>query len=282
MLKHTFLHIPGVGHVTEQKLWGQGFLCWEDCYDFGEDCALPPGLCNSITQHLEESFRALETWDARHFEVRLPPGEAWRLYPEFQGKTAYLDIETTGLYYDSDIITLIGLFDGEKTRVFVRGINLDEFAEEIKKYSLIVTFNGKRFDLPFISRFFGRLPPYQAHIDLLYLMHKLGYYGGLKAIERQLGIKRQGALREADGFIAVLLWHEYRRGNPNALDTLIRYNLEDVVNLQYLAQFAYNESLARLRIPVKPIPVQPRFPVDVPFDADLIRDLVQRTREFSQ
>jgi len=208
----------------------------------------------------------------------LPPGELWRLYPEFSEKIAFLDIETTGLYLGADVITLIGLFDGQDTKVFIRGINLEEFAQEIKKYSLIVTFNGKRFDIPFIRRTLGELPPYQAHIDLLYPLRKLGYRGGLKAIEAQLGLEREGALKEADGFLAVLLWHEYQQGNKPALDTLIRYNLEDVVNLQYLADVAYNEAVARLPIKVESLPVHGKFVVDTPFDPDLIHYLRQLTR----
>jgi len=101
----------------------------------------------------------------------------------------------------------------------------------------------------------------------------------LKAIETQLGLEREGALKEADGFLAVLLWHEYQRGNRRALDTLIRYNLEDVVNLQYLADVAYNEAVARLPIKVEPLPLHEKFAVDIPFDPDLIHYLRRLTGE---
>ncbi|MFQ6122949.1 MAG: ribonuclease H-like domain-containing protein, partial [Dehalococcoidales bacterium] len=196
--------------------------------------------------------------------------EVWRLYAEFRDRVAFVDIETTGLFFDVDIITLIGLFNGLETKVFIRGINLEEFAQEIRKYSVIVTFNGKRFDVPFIRRSLTDLPDHQAHIDLLYPLKKLGYRGGLKSIEAQLGIEREGALREVDGFVAVLLWREYQRGNPAALDTLVRYNLEDVVNLQYLADTVYNAALARLPITLEPVPICPKHQLDTPFDPELI------------
>lgn len=273
MLRHTFLHVPGIGYATEQKLWTQGFLCWEDYFNSSAHCPLPLTTRNRLGEHLGESVKALATGHARYFEMRLPPGELWRLYPEFSGKVAFLDIETTGLYHGTDTITLIGLFDGQDTKVFIRGINLGEFAQEIKKYSLIVTFNGKRFDIPFICRTFGELPPYQAHIDLLYPLRKLGYRGGLKAIETQLGIEREGILKEVNGFIAILLWRKYQQGNRAALDTLVRYNLEDVVNLQYLADVAYNEAVATLPIKVEPLPLHEKFRVDTPFDPDLIHYL---------
>lgn len=278
MLRHTFLHVPGIGYVTEQWLWTQGFLSWEDYLGESRHCPLPLGIRNELTRHLKESVEALAAGHAHHFEMRLPPGEIWRLYPEFSGKVAFLDIETTGLYHGVDVITLIGVFDGQRTKVFIRGINLQEFTQEIGNYSLIVTFNGKRFDVPFIRRVSGELPSYQAHIDLLYPLRRLGYRGGLKAIETQLGLEREGALKEVDGFLAVLLWREYQQGNKAALDTLVRYNLEDVVNLQYLADVAYNEALARLPIKVEPLPVHSRYMVDMPFDPDLIHHLRRVSR----
>lgn len=277
MLKHTFLHVPGIGPATEESLWAQGFASWEDYLNNYGHCPLPLTLRHRLIAHLEESVKALAMSHARHFEMRLPAGEMWRLYREFGQRVAFLDIETTGLYPGADAITIIGLFDGQRTRVFIRGVNLPEFAQEIKQYSLIVTFNGKRFDLPFIRRTLGELPDYQAHIDLLYPLRKLGYRGGLKKIEVQLGLEREGALKEADGFLAVLLWNEYQRGNRAALDTLIRYNLEDVVNLQYLADIVYNEALAKLPISVEPLPLHPKYAVDTPFDPELIHRLRRLT-----
>jgi len=43
----------------------------------------------------------------------------------------------------------------------------------------------------------------QVHIDLRYIMNYLGYKGGLKKCELQLGIDR-GLLKEVDGYCAVL------------------------------------------------------------------------------
>ncbi|MDP2931228.1 MAG: ribonuclease H-like domain-containing protein [Chloroflexota bacterium] len=265
-----------MGELTERRLWAEGFLTWADYLERGHCCALPSTLVRTIAEHVSESHRALAAGDARYFETRLPPGELWRLYSSFPEKVAFLDIETTGLYAGSDAITMIGLFDGTNTKVFVKGINLPEFAREIRNYSLLITFNGKRFDLPFIRQVFGELPPYQGHIDLLYPLRKLGYRGGLKSIEAQLGLEREGVLKDVNGFIAVLLWREYRRGNAAALETLIRYNLEDVVNLQYLADFAYNAALTRLPLSVKPLPLHPKFTVDTPFDTELIERLKRR------
>jgi uncharacterized protein YprB with RNaseH-like and TPR domain len=57
--------------------------------------------------------------------------------------------------------------------------------------------------------------------------------GGLKAVERKLGIKRK--LTEVDGFLAVQLWWDYvNNNNKFALASLLEYNKEDVLNLRVL------------------------------------------------
>jgi uncharacterized protein YprB with RNaseH-like and TPR domain len=59
--------------------------------------------------------------------------------------------------------------------------------------------------------------------------------GGLKAVERRLGIDRQ--LRDIDGWAAVRLWYEYVNNHDmHALSTLLNYNREDVVNLRLLRE----------------------------------------------
>ncbi|MBC7530655.1 MAG: ribonuclease H-like domain-containing protein [Oligoflexus sp.] len=69
-------------------------------------------------------------------------------------------------------------------------------------------------------------------------MKRLGYAGGLKAIERQIGLDR-GDLRSVDGFLAVALWQEYkRRKSETALETLLAYNCADVINLEQMMVMA--------------------------------------------
>ncbi len=274
MLKNTFLHIPGIGTVTERKLWSAGFGTWEDYFRMCHTCTLSPSLKDRVTGCLNDSVTALDKSNYDYFEKLLPAGEMWRLYGELRGKTAFVDIETTGLYAGPNAITLIGLFDGLKTKVFTQGINLDAFNEEIKQYQLIVTFNGKRFDVPFIEYVLGELPANQSHLDIMYPLRRLGFRGGLKSIEEQLGIGRQGILRQVDGFMAVLLWREYKRGNKAALKTLVRYNLEDVVNMQYLTDRVYNMSIAGLPVPVAPLPEPVKYCLDdMPYDEELLEYL---------
>ncbi len=279
MLKNTFIHVPRIGRHTEEQLWDNGFTSWDDYIQRFDACPLKSLDPRLVFGYLMESCQALEHDDARYFCEALHSGDAWRLYADFREQTAFVDIETTGLLAGSDAITVIGLFDGKTPRAFIQGINLEDFAEEVQKYSLLVTFNGKRFDLPFICNVFGDMPDYQGHLDLLYPLRRLNYHGGLKSIEKQVGLEREGSLKQMDGYLAVLLWKEYQRGNQAALDTLVRYNLEDVVNLQYLADLVYNQSSARIPINIKPLPAPEKYFLDLPFDAELVDYLSDKVNE---
>jgi uncharacterized protein YprB with RNaseH-like and TPR domain len=74
-------------------------------------------------------------------------------------------------------------------------------------------------------------------------LQSLGFRGGLKGCERQLGMDR-GDLKDIDGFFAVLLWDEYQRtGDQKALDTLLAYNVQDTITLENLMVTAYNLKL---------------------------------------
>jgi len=73
------------------------------------------------------------------------------------------------------------------------------------------------------------------HTDLMYDCWRRNLYGGLKVVEGLLGIQRR--LTGVDGYMAVQLWYDYvNNNNEQALQTLLDYNEEDVVNLRVLRQ----------------------------------------------
>ena len=213
MLEQTFCHIPGIGAKTEQGLWAAGISCW---HEVAGHPGLPTRRAAMLTQHASESLDRLYARDVSFFSERLPANQHWRLFPHFRDRLAYLDIETTGLGVPGDHITTIALYDGQTIRHYVHGDNIHKFKQDIREFDLLVSFNGKGFDVPFIESYFGmRLST--PHIDLRYVLASLGYRGGLKLIERTLGFDR-GDLADVDGYFAVLLWHDYvKKKNQPAL-----------------------------------------------------------------
>lgn len=240
MLKQTFCHIPGVGYATEKKLWDAGITSWEKLIDEPDSISRVNNY--EIVAVLEQSLTALADSPA-FFANTLKKSDAWRLFPHYRTKTAYLDIETTGLGEPFEI-TSIALYDGQDVNTYVNGRNLERFIDDIECYDILVSYNGLCFDIPVIERYF-RTRLHQAQIDLRYVLAQLGYRGGLKGCERQMGINR-GMLDGFDGSFAVLLWREYERtGNEAALETLLAYNIEDTVNLERLMVEAYNRNAAQ-------------------------------------
>lgn len=245
MLRNTFLHIPGVGPSTERRIWERNILSWKD-FSESNGFEIPKKTEDRISDYLALSENALKSKQVRFFSRTLPKREWWRLYPEFRNSAAFLDIETTGLspYYHTT--TLIGLFNGRDFKAYIRGQNLADFKNEIQKYSLLVTYNGTQFDLPFLCSDFGqvRFPP--VHIDLRYFLRRLGYAGGLKSVEKQLGILREDEVDNIDGFGATILWQRFMRGDNSALRLLVQYNFADVTNLKVLMELGYSMMKERL------------------------------------
>jgi uncharacterized protein YprB with RNaseH-like and TPR domain len=242
MLRHTFCHLPGIGSRTEMALWQAGITTWEDLLTRK---SIPGRSASraSCADHLHDSIRHYAAQNSSYFAGRLPSSQQWRLFHDFRGSCAYLDIETTGLSPYEDQVTTIALYAGRRVRTYVRDENLDAFPEDVQDFGLLVTYNGASFDLPFLQRQFG-ITFRQAHIDLRYVLASLGVRGGLKNCERQLGVGRHG-LGDVDGYVAVLLWQEYRRsGRQEALETLLAYNAQDVLNLEGLMVEAYNRKLS--------------------------------------
>jgi hypothetical protein len=243
MLKRTFIHLPKVGSTTERHFWRQGLATWEDFLAARVVDGLSQTRLLAWQQDLEKSLDYLD--QPAYFGSRLPASERWRLFQQYRRRTAYLDIESTGATWPNLSVTVIGLYDGRSCHQFVLGENILDFLDIIDEFQILVTYNGSQFDLPVLQAFFGNRPFRQTHIDLRFVLARLGFKGGLKKIEPKFGVHRPPDLAGLDGYDAVLLWERAQRGNRMARDLLLRYNREDVVNLESLMEQAYQ--LARQR-----------------------------------
>ena len=168
----------------------------------------------------------------------MPAHDHWRLYEWLRPRTVYLDIETDSF----GRITVVGLYGDGRMTSFVRGESLEgrRLREALRQYDLLVTFSGTSFDLPMLLSQYSDLPLDQPHMDLCLLGRRLGYRGGLKAIERQVGIERSESLHGVSGNDAVRAWNRWRHSrDPAAKTLLLRYNEADCVNLEPLADLFY-------------------------------------------
>lgn len=247
MLRNTFQHIPGVGERWEKRLWSSGCRSWDD-FLRGDFC-LPERVCRRVEEGVVESSMRLKSLDNIYFREVLPSAITWRAYPDFMEYACFIDIETTGLVPYHSYVTTVCVHSLRGTEVFIRHRNLEELGECLSKFKFIVSFNGARFDLPFLSSDLG-LCFDQIHLDLVYPLRRLGLCGGLKSIERVLGIPRDTS--GVTGWDAVRLWRAYSLNRvvevagrsvsgEKALDLLVEYNREDALVLKRLADYCFEE-----------------------------------------
>jgi len=233
-IENSFIPVEGVGATTERRLWEHGITTWDE---FGRDVNVP-GLGSTTADRIEafiaDARAHLAEGDSTYFDRTFPSRERWRLYENFRANTCFFDIETTGLDEHRDRVTTVSFHRAGETRTLVAGQDLtaDALRAEFSDADLLASFNGARFDIPFLQTSFG-VDIDTPHLDLMYPCKRLGLSGGLKPIERQLGIERDRP--DISGRDAVRLWHQYERGDEAALDTLVSYNREDTVNLRTLA-----------------------------------------------
>lgn len=241
-IEQSYIPVRGVGETRERSLWAQGATHW-DRFD--------PDLLGEKTGARVESFieRAeprLDERDVDFFAREFPDQAQWRLYENFRSRTLFLDIETTGLDRHRDIVTTVSLHRDGETETLVRGRDLtaERLQAQLSEASLVSTFNGAQFDLPFLETALDLVID-RPHLDLRFLARRVGLTGGLKAIEREVGIDRDRP--DIDGREAIRLWQEYERGDRAALETLCEYNRADTRNLAPLADHLVAELDAAVR-----------------------------------
>ncbi|MBC8064342.1 MAG: ribonuclease H-like domain-containing protein [Chlorobia bacterium] len=239
MLPQTFIHIPGIGHEMEASLWKQGCNSWSHYLEDLKRFKIGSAEKEFFRKQVHSSMKSLEEGRHQFFTRGLGLKEAWRAFPDFRSSCVYLDIETDGGQGGSSV-TMIGLYDGKEFQCLVKGDNLENFRDIISQYSMIVTFFGSAFDLPMLQKCFSGIRFDQIHLDLCPTLRRVDVRGGLKKIEKQLGIARGEDTEGLNGYDAILLWQRFQRNRDDrALEKLIAYNRDDVVNLEKLAEIAY-------------------------------------------
>jgi uncharacterized protein YprB with RNaseH-like and TPR domain len=181
-------------------------------------------------------------------------------------RALYLDTETTGLGPGAGTVAfLVGLawfdpgHDGLPPALVVEqllvrrlgeeGPVLARIAERIAAASMLVTFNGKSFDMPVLRTRFVmarmEVPVEPPHFDLVHVARRLhkgrGVGAKLGAVEREV----LGFVRENDvpsGEVCACYFHFLRTGDPRALIGVVDHNAWDVVSMAALVGL-YGEPL---------------------------------------
>jgi uncharacterized protein YprB with RNaseH-like and TPR domain len=241
VIRSTFIILDGIGLRLERRLWREGVLTWNHFLDTSLTF-INPQRKSFFDETLFSAHTQLNEGNAEYFAHTLKRNEHWRLFDVFKGDAVCLDIETNGFSpYSGGYVTVVGMYDGEIYKCFIRGENLtaDALNEELSKYKYIITFYGSAFDIPFLKACFHSLRFDIPHFDLCFGARRIGLRGGLKKLEQYFEIQRQDEVKGMNGYDAVLLWQEAERGNSRALELLILYNKEDTVNLFNIADSIY-------------------------------------------
>jgi uncharacterized protein len=180
-------------------------------------------------------------------------------------RALYIDTETTGLGGGTGSVAfLIGLahFDERRESFVIEQLLLNHLGEEapmldhlarrIDEASMIVTFNGKSFDMPLLRAraVMNRLPPFMElpHLDLLHVARRIHGTSvascALKRIEEDvLGHARFEDVCGQEIYKAY--FHFVRTRDESVLGGVVEHNMSDVLAMVALTGF-YGEPLGAL------------------------------------
>lgn len=201
-----------------------------------------------------ESYRLTPTAPLALFEPKLAST------PDWASRTVFFDIETTGLSGGAGTVAFLvgcGWFEGDAFRVrqwLMLGPAgerplLDALGRAMDDATLLVTFNGRTFDVPFMETrwaFHRQSTPTDGlpHFDMLPAARRLWSRReddtscSLTALERSvLGFHRIG---DVPGFeIPVRYFQFLRTGDPTVIDGVLEHNRLDLVSLAAVTAHAF-------------------------------------------
>ena len=237
--------VRGIGPKTEQQLKARGYRTIADLIRhqrFGKEAAETLRILSGTG--LPEIADLVARWHS-------PSNHRSFLTSGFYNPRdlLFIDLETLGLF--SRPIVLFGLAEVqgtslEVTQFLLRGIDeelpaLSAVHDLIGEDRVIVSFNGRAFDIPFLlerSAFYGRPAGIgNPHYDLLHFARRRWRNRfadcRLATLERHLfGICRDG---DIPGAMVPEFYEAYiSTGNPGPLVPIVRHNRQDLVSLARL------------------------------------------------
>jgi uncharacterized protein YprB with RNaseH-like and TPR domain len=194
--------------------------------------------------HLPAADSAVAALLARDLENEIPPVSEW----------LFLDLETTGLAGGTGTYAfLIGAGQLTPAGFQFRQFFLRDLAEEgallsalaplLRQASLVITYNGKLFDLPVLETRFrlARLPlelEGKPHLDLLYPARRLWKlrWGSVRLLDLERNLFEHERPRDVPGELIPQLYFDYlRSGDERPIRAVFQHNADDVLTLAALA-----------------------------------------------
>ena len=233
--------IKGIGIKKEEKLKKQGYQTLKDLKQH-----------NTYKKSAEETLKKIETDNFKNTVNCVKENskdktdllECLGNIPTENFK--FMDIETLGL--SNTHIILLGIAEIRNNKIFSTQYFLKDYKDEptiLKEYfkhigsdSVLVTFNGKKFDVPFIDnrsrRYRLETHPDLVHYDLMYYARNI--WGDtlpnckLQTIESEIfNYHRED---DVPGEYVPDFWRTYNEmGNIGPIIPIIKHNRIDIVNL---------------------------------------------------
>lgn len=164
-------------------------------------------------------------------------------------EAVFLDIETTGLW-SSQPLFLVGVMQQQEQRMVLEQLLARHYREErallaylatfLQQTKVVVTFNGKRFDWPYIKErlVYYRLPcpddllQVDLYIHARRLPQDLPNRKLVTLEENLLGYEREG---DVPGYLVPMIYHRFvQTQEPRLLTPVLQHNAQDVITLARL------------------------------------------------
>jgi uncharacterized protein YprB with RNaseH-like and TPR domain len=235
LIRGAFAHLPGIGPERLRRLRQAGIEDWRALTARPGLTGLGPAGRARLSDAVARCEAAVQADDIAFLVEHFKSADRWRVLAAYFERATFFDIETSGLDLGSRI-TLIACLHRGRLHRFVQGESLDGFLVLLDEVELLVSFNGASFDVPRVEEGFHIPACPCPHVDLRWLCYHAELRGGLKAIEREMGIERPDDLATIDGEQAEWLWTLWEQDRDlRARITLERYCGADVLALKLVA-----------------------------------------------
>jgi len=236
---HTNLRLlKGIGPVTEEKLRRQGYKCVFD-----------------LLHHPRWSAHAVNVMDLIQSqqlnELQMLGARSWELLSYFEPEDIlFIDIETTGLWASQPLF-LIGLLYYRQGKFFINQLFARNYGEEkaviaaaheiFRNFKVLVSYNGKRFDVPYIigrsieHRLFYSYPHYQ--VDMLF--HARRHFGNTlpdcKLVTLEINILKFQREDDIPGYLIPETYHRFaQKQDAGLILPVLKHNRLDLLSMARL------------------------------------------------